>query len=69
MITIWKPYWPSRTNVWNYAGQAKKMQESLTDYPAGTPEEIHAYWALNDVATSLFIQGEAYRKAGMMNEE
>lgn len=51
-----------------YAGQAKKMQESLTDYPIGTPEEIHAYWALNDVATSLFIQGEAYRKAGMMNE-
>jgi len=46
-----------------YGIDAKKMQSSLTKYPTGTNEEIFQYWALNDVATSLFIQGEAYRKA------
>jgi tetratricopeptide (TPR) repeat protein len=51
-----------------YAGEAKKMQATLTDYAAGTNDEIFAYWALNDVATSLFIQGEAYRKADMKDE-
>ncbi len=48
-----------------YDGQARKMQASLTDYATGSNDEIFAYWALNDVATALFIQGEAYRKAGM----
>ncbi len=51
-----------------YGQQAKKMQESLSGYPQGTNEQIFSYWALNDVATSLFIQGEAYRKANMMEE-
>ena len=51
-----------------YGAQAKKMQESLTSYPEGSNEKIFSYWALNDVATSLFIQGEAYRKAKMMEE-
>ncbi len=51
-----------------YADQAKKMQESLSEYPSGSNEEIFAYWALNDVATSLFIQGEAYRNANMQEE-
>ena len=51
-----------------YSAQAKKMQESLTDYPAGTDQEIFGFWALNDAATALFIQGEAYRKAGMTEE-
>jgi tetratricopeptide (TPR) repeat protein len=51
-----------------YAEQAKKMQSSLTDYPVGTNQEIFGYWALNDVATCLFIQGEAYRKANMNDE-
>ncbi len=51
-----------------YGEQAKKMQSSLTSYPTGTNEEIFSYWALNDVATSLFIQGEAYRRANMMDE-
>jgi tetratricopeptide (TPR) repeat protein len=51
-----------------YSEQAKKMQASLKDYPKGKNDEIFAYWALNDVATSLFIQGEAYRKANMLNE-
>ncbi|MEW5894726.1 MAG: tetratricopeptide repeat protein [Candidatus Omnitrophota bacterium] len=51
-----------------YANNAKKMQESLDAYPEGSDEEIFNFWALNDVATGLYIQGEAYRKAGM-NEE
>jgi hypothetical protein len=51
-----------------YAEQAKKMQDSLSDYAAGSNDDVFAYWALNDVATSLFIQGEAYRKANMMDE-
>jgi len=51
-----------------YADQAKKMQESLTDYPTGTNEEIFAFWALNDVATGLYIQGEAFRKNEMIDE-
>jgi len=51
-----------------YANNAKKMQESLDDYPTGTNDEIFAYWALNDVATGYYIQGEAYRNAGMEGE-
>lgn len=51
-----------------YANNAKKMQESLDSYPTGKNDEIFAYWALNDVATGLYIQGEAYRKAGMVEE-
>ncbi len=51
-----------------YGEQAKKMQTSLTDYAKGSNQEIFNNWALNDVATSLFIQGEAYRKAKMKDE-
>ncbi|MCK5215444.1 MAG: tetratricopeptide repeat protein [Candidatus Omnitrophica bacterium] len=51
-----------------YADQAKKMQESLVESPDGSKEEIAAYWALNDVATALFIQGEAYRDVRMTDE-
>lgn len=51
-----------------YSGQAKKMQATLKDYVQGTNDEIFAYWALNDVSTCIFIQGEAYRKAGMKDE-
>lgn len=51
-----------------YAGQAKKMQSSLEAYPQGANDKIFSYWALNDVATSLFIQGEAYRKAEKLDE-
>ncbi len=35
----------------------------MTGYPA-EEADIHRYWALNDVATAYFIQGEAYRKKG-----
>ncbi len=51
-----------------YAAQAKKMQSSLEAYPQGSNDKIFSYWALNDVATSLFIQGEAYRKAEKLEE-
>ena len=51
-----------------YGEQAQKMQASLQDYPEGAKEEIFDYWALNDIATSLFIQGEAYRKADQKDE-
>lgn len=55
-------------NIELYGKKAKEMQESLKDYAKGTNDEIFSYWALNDIATSLFIQGEAYRKAGMLEE-
>ena len=51
-----------------YGGEAKKMQESLSAYPQGENDKIFAFWALNDVATGLFIQGEAYRQANMLDE-
>ena len=51
-----------------YSAQAKKMQESLSDYVTGTDQEIFSNWALNDVATAHYIQGEAYRKSGMLDE-
>jgi len=51
-----------------YGEEAKKMQATLTDYPTGSNQEIFNYWALNDVGTCLFIQGQAYQKANM-NEE
>lgn len=51
-----------------YAGEAKKMQESLTGYAEGNNDKVFSYWALNDVATALFIQGEAYRQASMTDE-
>lgn len=42
-----------------YKTSAKEMQDGLTDFVKGTDEEIHSYWALNDVSTSLFIQAKA----------
>ena len=51
-----------------YAAQAKKMQASLKDYATGSNDEIFKYWALNDVATSYYIQGDAYRSANMKDE-
>ena len=51
-----------------YGEEAKKMQAALVDYPEGSRDEIAAYWALNDVATCLFIQGETYRRVNMFAE-
>jgi tetratricopeptide (TPR) repeat protein len=51
-----------------YGEEAKKMKAALSDYVKGEKEQVFANWALNDVATALFIQGEAYRKANMIEE-
>ncbi len=51
-----------------YGEQARKMQGELKEFPTGTNEEVFKFWALNDVATSYYIQGEAYRKANMNDE-
>lgn len=55
-------------NLELYGEAARKMQSELKEYPTGPKEEIFKIWALNDVATSLYIQGEAYRKANMKDE-
>jgi tetratricopeptide (TPR) repeat protein len=51
-----------------YGAKAKEMQESLKDYVTESKDKVFSMWALNDVSTALFIQGEAYRKANMMDE-
>ncbi|MBF0121991.1 MAG: tetratricopeptide repeat protein [Candidatus Omnitrophica bacterium] len=51
-----------------YGETAKKMQSELTAVPTGDDAKIFSYWALNDVSTCLFIQGEAYRQAGKKEE-
>ncbi len=51
-----------------YAGEAAKMQASLKEYPSGEPQKVFSFWALNDVATSLYIQGEAYRQAKQLDK-
>jgi len=51
-----------------YGEEAKKMQASLTEFPWESKEQIFTFWALNDVGTALFIQGEAYKNAGKLAE-
>jgi hypothetical protein len=51
-----------------FQDKAKEMQASLTAYPWKNKEEIFSYWALNDVGTCLFIQGDAQLKAGNIIE-
>ncbi len=51
-----------------YAEKARVMQSELKEYPSGDDQKIFGFWALNDVATSIFIQGEAYRKADNIEE-
>jgi tetratricopeptide (TPR) repeat protein len=51
-----------------YGAQAGKMQAGLKDYVSGSNSEIFKYWALNDVATSYYIQGAAYLAANMKDE-
>ncbi|MBF0569769.1 MAG: tetratricopeptide repeat protein [Candidatus Omnitrophica bacterium] len=51
-----------------YGEQARKMQADLKELPAGDDQKIFSFWALNDVATCLFIQGKAYRQAGKKDE-
>ncbi len=51
-----------------YGKKAGEMQASLGDYVTGTDQEVFNQWALNDVGTCYFIQGEAYVKAGLIDE-
>lgn len=51
-----------------YAAEAKKMQDSLKGFVEGSNDEVFANWALNDVATALFIQAEMYRRSDMKDE-
>ena len=55
-------------NIELYSKQAKNMQQGLEGYVEGSEKEIFSKWALNDIATSYFIQGEAYRKASKLEE-
>ena len=43
-----------------YEEEARKMQASLSAKPP--PDNVHDYWALNDVGTCYFIRGEALTK-------
>jgi tetratricopeptide (TPR) repeat protein len=45
-----------------FSAEARKMQDSLPGYPA--KEAACDYWALNDVATCLFLKGKAYYVTG-----
>jgi len=54
--------------VKRYGIRARQMQEGLNDYVMGEGSKIRRYWALNDVATALFIRGKAYQEAGMYDE-
>ncbi|MCA9401508.1 MAG: tetratricopeptide repeat protein [Candidatus Omnitrophica bacterium] len=52
-----------------YEEEAVEMQAMTTDFPKGSTEEIvKNWWALNDVATALYIQGEIYRKNEMFDK-
>ncbi len=46
-----------------YGTEAAKMQAGLKEVPTGDDQKVFSFWALNDVATCLYIQGEAYRQA------
>ena len=43
-----------------YEEKAREMQASLSAKPA--TDDVHDYWALNDVGTCYFIRGEALAK-------
>lgn len=45
-----------------FAAEAKTQQAALDDFLP--PEKGHDAWALNDVGTCLFIEGQAHEKAG-----
>ncbi len=51
-----------------YGTPAAKMQAELKEFPAGDDQKVFSFWALNDVATCLYIQGEAYRQAKKLDQ-
>jgi hypothetical protein len=50
-----------------YMEEAKKQQASLDAFPVGE-EKVHSYWALNDVGTCLFIEGQILEKQNKSKE-
>ena len=44
------------------------MQNELQGFATGTKAMIQSKWALNDVATALFIQGKALQNAERYSE-
>ncbi|MBF0522143.1 MAG: tetratricopeptide repeat protein [Candidatus Omnitrophica bacterium] len=57
-----------------YAEKAQAMQVELKDYAVYTvgddasKDKVFSYWALNDVATAYYIQGQAYQQADKKDE-
>jgi hypothetical protein len=49
-----------------YAAEAKKQQAGLTDFAVA--DKAHDAWALNDVGTCLFIEGQLREKQGKPQE-
>jgi hypothetical protein len=49
-----------------YLKTAKEQQASLSDFAPA--EKAHDFWALNDVGTSLFIEGQLLEKQGKTRE-
>jgi len=47
-----------------FEGKALEMQKGLEAPPTGAPDAIHAYWALNDVGTCYYLQGQAQKELG-----
>ena len=45
-----------------FSARASIMQKKLNDFPKGEAKDIHSYYALNDVATALYIKAESLRK-------
>ncbi len=54
--------------VERFGKRAQQMQEDLEGYAIGSEATIRSYWALNDVATALFIQGKALENARRYDE-
>jgi tetratricopeptide (TPR) repeat protein len=50
----------------SFSEKAIEQQKSLSDFPP--KDETKSYWALNDVATCLFIKGKALKELGRTDE-
>jgi len=49
-----------------YEAEAKKQQAGLTEFAPA--EKAHDFWALNDVGTCTFIEGQSLEKQGKKKE-
>ena len=46
-----------------YLAEALKQQQSLADFAPAA--KAHDFWALNDVGTCLYIEGQVHEKEGL----